>query len=136
MASEQTVNRVSSWMFFLGLLLFLMGLYGFIRILHVSIRSVPYPINGVLPATIITPEVSYNSAHESDCNPDFRIYTDTSGMPRQPTEAELEQSAKISGRCVQGFEEDRAKQKQHDKNQSAFLVFTGLGLIFARRFLD
>jgi hypothetical protein len=42
----------------------------------------------------------------------------------------------MTARCVNGFDEDRAKQRQKDKNESAFLVFVGAGLIFARRFLS
>lgn len=130
------INKFSFWMFFLGALLFLMGLYGFIRVAHVSLRHVPYPINGVLPATILTPEISNNWAHESDCDPYPQLYQDVNGKPREATQEEISQAQKLTDRCIQGFEEDRAKQKQRDKNESAFLVFVGAGLVFARRFLD
>lgn len=139
--AEVTVTRVSNWMFFLGLLLLLMGVYGFARILHVQVRSVPYPSAGVYPPTFLTPgnnNVFYT--RESECEPYPQVYYDFDSTgkqtPREANEQELMVAEQTMSRCIAGFEEDRAKQKQRDKNQAAFLSFVGLGLILSRRFLD
>lgn len=125
-------------MFFLGALLLLMGSFGFIRILHIKARSVPYPSAGVLPSNIIfSGPFSSSFGRESDCTPYPTIYYEADNTtPREATEEERLQEEKLAARCVEGFNEDRAKMKQYDKNLSAFLIFVGAGLIFSRRFID
>lgn len=131
---------IGQFMFFTGLLLVLVGLYGFIRIAHVTLRGVPYPIRGVIPATILTPEESISFGRESECDPYPQVYydfdKDGGQIPRQATEQELAVQEQTTKRCISGFNEDRARQKQYDRNQSAFLIFVGAGLVFARQFLQ
>lgn len=138
MVATEHTSKVPQWMFAIGVVLILSGLYGFIRIVHVSIRHVPYPSAGVLPQTILTPESYFNlSGRESDCDPYPQIYYEADGQTvRQFSEEEKSLQEELSKRCVNGFDEDRAKQKQRDKNQSAFLVFVGAGLVLSRRFLN
>ena len=139
--AEVPMSKVSNWMFFLGLLLLLMGLYGFIRILHVQARSVPYPSAGVLPPTVLLPGLGANFySRESECEPYPQIYYDYDSTGKQTAREANQEEVKVAqqttARCIAGFEEDRSKQRQRDRNQSAFLSFVGLGLIFGRRFLD
>lgn len=138
MAAQEATNRVSSWMFFIGILLFLMGLYGVIRIIHISVRGVPYPQQGVLPTTILTPaENTFFAGRESDCRQYPQLYFEADvKTPRDLTDAEKRLNEEIMKRCIEGFDEERAKTKQYDRNQSAFLIFVGAGLIFFRRFLE
>lgn len=128
-------SSVSQWMFFVGSLLLLMGIYGFARIAHVSLKKVPYPSAGVFPPTILTsPDAVYLGQRESDCNPYPMLYYDQDGKTsRQPTEEEKANQEDITKRCINGFNEDRSKQTQRDKTQAAFLVFVGAGLILIQQ---
>lgn len=132
------MSSVSRFMFLLGALFLLMGAYGFIRILHVNMRSVPYPSTGVLPSNILFDRGTYSSfGRESDCDPYPTLYFEEDNRTaREATEQERMLEQKVQERCVQGFNEDRAKTKQYDRNLSAFLVFVGAGLVFARRFAE
>lgn len=137
MVTTQHPTRVSDWMLILGTILLLMGAFGFLRIVHVSLRHVPYPSSGVLPATILTPEDNTSFGRETDCRLYPQPYYEADGKTlRPPTEDEKALQEEITRRCINGFDEDRAKQKQYDRNQSAFLIFVGAGLLFARRFLE
>lgn len=131
-------TRVTDWMFFLGLLLLLMGLYGELRIMHVTSKGVPYPSAGVLPSNILfdRPNVgAFN--HESDCNPYPQLYFENDlKTPRQPTMEESTQQEQLKMRCIDAFNEDRSKTLQYDRNQSAFLLFVGLGLIISRSLIN
>lgn len=134
-------SSVTSLIFFVGVLLILVGLYGFVRIVHITLRGVPYPMHGVIPATILTPGESISYwGRESECDSYPQVYyesdKDGNQIPRKATKEELAMQEQSSKRCVVGFNEDRAKQNQYDKNQSAFLVFVGAGLVLARRFLQ
>lgn len=121
---------------FVGFFLLLMGTYGFIRIVHVTSRGVPYPSNGVFPHLLTLPGSSIYWGRESDCNPYPQVYyTEDGTTSRPPTEDEAAVQNEIANRCTAGFDEDRSKQKQYDKNQAAFLVFVGAGLLAARRFM-
>lgn len=115
-----------------------MGAFGFIRILHVNTRSVPYPAAGVLPSNILFDRGSFSSfSRESDCTPYPTIYYEADNKtPREVTEEEMMQEERLAARCVIGFNEDRAKTRQYDRNLSAFLVFVGAGLVFSRRFVE
>lgn len=132
------MSSASRWMFFLGALFLLIGAYGFVRILHIKVRSVPYPSTGVLPSNILFDRGTFSAfGRESDCDPYPTLYYDEDNKTlRDATEAERMLEQTVQERCVQGFNEDRAKTRQYDKNLSAFLVFVGAGLIFARRFAD
>lgn len=140
MAIETQRPSVSQWMGFVGFLLVLIGLYGVLRIIHVSVRGVPYPIRGVFPSTIIFPGIPSYGIRESECESYPQVYydygTDGKQTPRLPAQQELDVQQQQAKRCTAGFNEDRSKQKQYDKNQAAFLIFVGAGLLFARRFLD
>lgn len=128
-------TNVFGWMFFLGLLLLLMGAYGAFRIVHVTSRGVPYPSTGVLPANILFERGPFFYARETDCKTYPQIYYELDGRtPRQPTDDEKVVAGQGEARCVQGFVEDRQKQLQYDRNLSAFLVFVGGGLVLASRF--
>lgn len=130
-------------MFFIGVLLLLAGVYGALRIIHVSVRKVPYPSSGVLPSTVLfgSANLSFFSANlsffgrESECDPHPQTYYDKDSNSRPPTDEEKAVEERVSLRCRRGFDEDRAKTKQYDRNLSAFLVFVGGGLILSRRFL-
>lgn len=136
--NEVYVSTASRWMTFLGLLLFLMGLYGVLRIAHVSMRKVPYPSSGVFPNNILLPN-SPSLSQESQCEPYPQVYydygPDGKQTPRPATAEELNVAEQNRMRCIAGFNEDRSKQKQRDKNEAAFLIFTGVGLLAARRFM-
>lgn len=140
MATETQRPSVSQWMGFVGFLLVLIGLYGVIRIIHVSVRGVPYPSRGMFPSTIIFPGISTYGTRESECDAYPQVYydygTDGKQTPRPQTQEELDVQQQQAKRCSAGFNEDRSKQKQYDKNQAAFLLFVGTGLLFARRFLS
>ncbi|TSC90111.1 MAG: hypothetical protein G01um10145_215 [Microgenomates group bacterium Gr01-1014_5] len=133
------MSSVSRVMYFLGILLFLMGTYGSLRIVHVSYREVPYPSAGVMPSTLLfsgSYALTYGG-RESDCDPYPMIYYEEDNKtPRDATEEEKTLEQRMQERCVQGFNEERAKTRQYDKNLSAFLVFVGVGLIFSRRFVE
>lgn len=135
------ISRVSNWMFFLGVLFLLMSAYGIVRMLHIQVRRVPYPAAGVYPPTILFPGTSnYFFNRESECEPYPQVYYDYDSNGKQtarPANAEeLLVQEQTKGRCLAGFEEDRSKQRQRDRNQSAFLGFVGFGLVFSRRFVD
>lgn len=132
------MSCVSRVMYFLGILLFLMGIYGLLRIVHVSYRKVPYPSAGVMPANLLfSGSSTLNYGRESDCDPYPMIYYEEDNKtPRDAMESETMLEQKMQERCVQGFNEDRAKTRQYDRNLSAFLVFVGAGLIFSRRFVE
>src|SRR5438046_2313971 len=122
-------TKVSDWMFFFGLLLTLMGVYGLIRVADINRRGVPYPLNGVMPATVLTPTTNYGFTHESDCDPYPQLYYEADNKTlRQPTEQESGQAQQLKDRCVNEFNEDRSRQRQNDRNESVFLVFVGMGL--------
>lgn len=128
-------STVGHWMFFLGVLLLLAGLYGTLRIIHVSVRKVPYPSSGVLPSTILFGSANLTSfGRESECDQFPQTYYDKDGVPRPPTDEEKAIEELISLRCRRGFDEDRSKTKQYDRNLSAFLIFVGGGLVLATRF--
>lgn len=135
-------TTAGQWMFFLGALMLLFGAYGLLRIIHVNLRKVPYPSLGVFPPTVLLPGVySYSgSSRESECEPYPQVYydydKDGKQTPREQTEEERVNQEQLMKRCIDGFNEDRSKQEQRDKNQATFLLFTGAGLIFSRRFLD
>lgn len=132
------MSSVPRLMYFLGILLFLMGAYGLLRIAHVSYRSVPYPSAGVMPSNLLfSGSNSLFYGRESDCDPYPSLYYEEDNKtPRDATEDEKILEQKMRERCVQGFNEDRAKTRQYDRNLSAFLVFVGAGLIFSRRFIE
>lgn len=137
---ETSTSRAFGWMSFVGVLLFLMGVYGALRIAHVELRKVPYPSAGVFPPTILTPNQNFSPfGRESECEIVPQVYYDyeTNGKMtvRPSTEEEKLIAEKNMQRCIKGFDEDRAKQEQRDKTQAAFLVFVGSGLLFARRFV-
>ena len=124
-----------AWMFFLGTLLLLMGLYGALRIAHIAQRGVPYPATGVLPANLLFDRGPFFYSRETDCKAYSTPYYEIDGKTiRQPSEEERAAVVQNEARCVQGFEEDRQKQRQYDRNLSAFLIFTGAGLVLASRF--
>ncbi|MBI2591045.1 MAG: hypothetical protein HYW33_04245 [Candidatus Blackburnbacteria bacterium] len=139
MTTEQRVSQASQWMAFFGALLTLIGLYGAGRMLHISTRGVPYPSRGIFPDTILLPQNSTVTLRESECDPYPQVYYDYSPDGKQTsrpaTQEELDVQQQQTLRCINGFNEDRAKQKQYDKNQSAFLIFVGAGLLLSRRFL-
>ncbi len=136
MAVVEQRTRIADWMLVLGLLLTLMGLYGFVRIVHISSRGVPYPLGGVLPSTILLPSTTSSFGHETDCDPYPQLYYEADNKTvRQPTEAESYISQQLKQRCVNSFDEDRSRQAQVDKNTSSFLVFVGIGLILGRSLL-
>lgn len=139
MAAEPKASSASQWIGFIGIFLFLTGLYGTARILHISSRAVPYPSRGIFPNTILLPQNSTAYLRESECDPYPQVYydygLDGKQTPRPATQEELDVQQQQTKRCINGFEEDRAKQRQYDKNQSAFLIFVGAGLLLARRFL-
>lgn len=136
MSVDETKNNVPSWMYFLGMLLFLMGIFGALRMAHIEYRGVPYPSHGVLPATILAPTSTFTFGRESDCDAYPTLYYELDGKTTRPaTVDEKNLQEENTKRCVNGFNEDRAKQKQDDKNLSVFLIFTGLGLILSRRFV-
>jgi len=127
---------VSQFFCFFGVFLVLMGLYGALRIVHIRVRSVPYPQKGVFPATFLLPGEYSSFGRESDCNPYPQVYYDLDGKTaRPPTPDEVAVSQEQTKRCIAGFDEDRSKAEQYDKNQAAFLIFVGLGLVASRRFL-
>lgn len=133
------MNSAARWVYFLGILFLLMGIYGFLRIAHVSLRGVPYPSAGVLPSNILFDRMNTYSGlgRESDCEPYPALYYQEDNKTlREATEQERVIEQKIVERCIQGFNEERAKTKQYDRNLSAFLVFVGAGLIFSRRFVE
>lgn len=137
MADAPSTSKVSQWMFFLGVLFLLMGAYGFVRIVHVDMRKVPYPSSGVLPQTLLVGDVVSLNGRESDCGSYPQLYYEVDGKTlRDASEEEAALQDEMTKRCVNGFDEDRAKQRQRDRNESAFLVFVGAGLVFARRFLS
>lgn len=127
-------------MFGLGALLLLMGVFGIARIAHVNFKKVPYPSAGVFPPTILFPGFISYGGRESECEPYPQLYfdfgEDGKQTPREQTLEEQVNQEQLMNRCVDGFNEDRSKQEQRDKNQALFLVFTGAGLIFSRRFLE
>lgn len=135
--TEKTMqSSAGRWMFSLGALLLLSGIYGALRIIHVSVRKVPYPSSGVLPTTILFGQSSISFGRETDCDPSPQIYYEQDGKTaREATEQEKAVEEQLSGRCTRGFDEDRAKTKQYDRNLSAFLIFVGAGLMVSRRFL-
>lgn len=139
MTAELKFPSAYQWAGFIGIFLFLMGLYGAVRILHISSRAVPYPSRGIFPNTVLLPQNSTVYLRESECDPYPQVYydygLDGKQTPRPATQEELDTQQQQTSRCINGFEEDRAKQKQYDKNQSAFLIFVGAGLLLARRFL-
>ncbi|OGY12033.1 MAG: hypothetical protein A3A58_01285 [Candidatus Blackburnbacteria bacterium RIFCSPLOWO2_01_FULL_41_27] len=132
------MSSVSRVMYFLGILLFLMGIYGLLRITHVTYRGVPYPSAGVMPSNLLFSGPLYTSyGRESDCDPyPMTYYAEDNKTPRDATGEEKTLEQRMQERCVQGFNEERAKTRQYDKNLSAFLVFVGVGLIFSRRFVE
>lgn len=128
-------TSVPAWMFFIGTLLLLMGLYGALRIAHIMQRGVPYPATGVLPANFLFDRGPFYYARETDCKSYALTYYEVDGKtPRPATEDEKSATVQNEQRCSQGFEEDRQKQRQYDRNLSAFLIFTGAGLLLSSRF--
>ncbi|MBI4028757.1 MAG: hypothetical protein HY376_00090 [Candidatus Blackburnbacteria bacterium] len=139
MASQEVrVSSATQWMGFVGILFVLIGLYGALRIIHVSVRGVPYPYSGVLPSNLLLPK-TLNFAQESQCDPYPQVYydygPDGKQTPRPATQDELNSQEQQRMRCIAGFNEDRSKQEQRDKNESAFLIFVGAGLFLLRRFV-
>lgn len=127
-------TNVFGWMFFLGLLLLLMGAYGAFRIVHVTKRGVPYPSTGVMPANLLFDRSPIYYIRETDCQAYPQVYFEADGKtPRQPAEKEKRVQEQSTQRCVQGFAEDRQKLLQYDRNLSAFLIFVGGGLVLASR---
>lgn len=116
----------------------MIGAYSFVRILHIKARGVPYPSAGVMPSNLLFAGAFPSSfGRESDCNPYPTLYYEEDNKTtREPTEDEKMLEQKIQERCVQGFNEDRAKTRQYDRNLSAFLVFVGAGLVLSRRFVE
>lgn len=126
----------SSFMYFLGVLFLLMGVYGVIRIAYVTARNVPYPSAGVYPAiALFERNMVAGLGHETDCKPYPQLYYESDNKTiRQPTQEENWLQEQITQRCIEDFNEDRAKTFQYDRNMTAFLIFVGLGLILTRRF--
>lgn len=132
---ETVKSTAGHWMFFLGALLLLSGVYGALRIIHVSARGVPYPSSGVLPSTILFGSSNlFPPGSESDCDPYLQTYYDKDGLPRPATAEEKAVEEQVPLRCKRGFDEHRSKMKQYDRNLSAFLIFVGGGLVLATRF--
>ena len=119
MAAETRLPSASQWVGFIGIFLLLMGLYGAGRMLHISTRGVPYPERGVFPDTILLPQNSTLVLRESECDSYPQVYYDYSPdgkqTPRPATQEELDAQQQQTLRCVNGFNEDRAKQRQYDK---------------------
>jgi hypothetical protein len=136
MATEVRISpTTSSLMYFLGVFLLLMGLYGVIRMAYITYRGVPYPSSGAYPSNLLFERSgSLGYGKESDCRPYPQLYYETDNKTlRQPTQEENWIQQQIAERCVEGFNEDRAKTFQYDRNLTAFLIFLGLGLIFSRK---
>ncbi len=137
MATELKVNTASSsLLYFVAILLVLVGLYGVIRMAHIAKRGVPYPSAGVYPSNILFDRIgSMGYLRESDCRSYPQLYYQTDAKTlRKPTNDELALQDEITTRCVDGFNEDRAKTQQYDRNLSAFTIFIGVGLLFANRY--
>ena len=119
----------------IGVLLFLSGFYGAIRIYHITQRGVPYPATGVLPSNLLFDRGPFYYARESDCKTYPQVYFELDGKTsREATEFEKMAGVQGEERCLQGFNEDRQKQLQYDRNLSAFLIFVGGGLITAVKY--
>lgn len=119
----------------IGILLFLSGLYGALRIYHVTRRGVPYPATGVLPSNLLFDRGPFFYSRESDCKTYPLVYYELDGRtPREATQFEMTAGQQGEERCLQGFFEDRQKQLQYDRNLSAFLIFVGGGLITAVKY--
>ena len=141
MVEGKTYSGAYAWIHFLGVLFLLMGLYGAVRFIHIKMRSVPYPIRGVYPSVLMLSGTGGSGySRESECEQYPQVYYDydTNGKqtPRPPTPEESAVSEEQAKRCVRGFDEDRSKQEQYDKNQTAFLLFVGVGLLFSRKSLN
>ncbi len=139
MDNDYCRSPLCSWFQFFGVLFLLIGLYGVLRILHVQVRHVPYPIRGVIPNTFITSSENTTSyTRESECEPYPQIYydygPDGKQVPRDASPEEIAVAQEQAKRCVRGFDEDRSKQAQYDKNEAAFFIFLGLGLLASKRF--
>ncbi|MDO8452370.1 MAG: hypothetical protein Q7S79_01315 [bacterium] len=119
----------------IGVLLFLAGVYGMLRIYHITARGVPYPATGVLPSNVLFDRGPFYYSRETDCKAYTLVYYELDGKTvRQASEEEKTVSGRNEARCVQGFYEDRQKQLQYDRNLSAFLIFVGGGLITAVKY--
>ena len=137
--TTETQTKGSQLMLFFGSLFLLIGLYGGLRIVHVQVRKVPYPSSGVFPQNLLFTQNTTSYGRESDCDQYPQVYydygTDGKQKPRPATEEEIGVQQQLLVRCINGFNEDRAKQAQRDRNEAAFLIFVGAGLLIARKII-
>lgn len=119
----------------LGLLLFLMGLYGVLKIGFNILVLNRYPMDGAIPQNILISDSSALYAREIDCISYPQSYYGIDGNSREPTKEEQLIARQQEERCLKGLEEDKKRLMMADINKSAFLVFLGLGLVFSKKLL-
>lgn len=123
------------WFFYIGILLFVIGIYGVLRIGFNSFVLAQYPTDGAIPSNILTPSsYSYGFQRASDCLPYPQSYFDPMTNAARPATTEEKKNEEITTeRCLQGIAEDRQRAKTTDMGTAAFFLATGLGLLVATK---
>lgn len=123
------ISRPASWMFFIAVILVLLGLYAGVRT-AVNIAFIDkYPAGGVIPIYFGTYGPLYQ--REEDCTYTRLYYKDDGHTTRPATEEEKAQEAQDTKNCLNGVREARVSAKVNDISTSLLFLFLGLGTLAA-----
>ncbi len=120
---------VPAWVTFLGLILFLLGIYGSVRTAVNLVAFPRYPSSGVYYFNLSGFPSFTNS--ESDCETGYGIMP----LAEPGKDVSLEEKEKQIQACLSGVREGRAQAKVTDISQSFLFLFLGLGVLLTRKSL-
>jgi|GEM_PF-2739816 len=133
-------------LFFIGVLLLLLGLYGTLKTVVNLVVFDRYPQEGVYKLPFTQPEYYAPAQREQDCASNYaympQMYYDVNGTVRPATAAELESEVLYKAQqevseqnCVTGVEEARKMAMVNDISQSLIFLLLAVGILtFGRVF--
>lgn len=130
MPSAAKEPRLHSWVYFLGIILLLLGLYASVRTAINLALFDKYPQGGVISLSIFGMPQYYQ--REQDCFYPQPMFS-PDGKSIEPTEEQVQMQKKQQQLCLEGVAESRQTAKVSDISQSVLFLFLGAGLLLARK---
>lgn len=124
-------SKTHAWITFIGVILFLVGVYAAVRTgINLTLFD-KYPQTGVITLNFSGTPPYYQ--REQDCSYPRAYYSADGRITRQPTLEEKEQEKRDTQSCLEGVAEARQTAKINDISQSLLLLFLGVGVLVARK---
>ena len=127
-------HRSRDLILILGVIFFIIGLYGLVRVSVNMLALEKYPTSGVYSFGFFN-AAPYYEQRESDCMYPMVYYKPDNMTTREPTKEEKERDENQQKVCLEGISQSRATSKADDIAQSLLFLFLGGGVLVSRRFI-